>query len=191
MTDSHEVTRLLAEWRGGPSEAGERLAQLVYHELHVLAVHALRHESPGHTLAPTELVHEAFMRLLGQRTVEWQSRAHFYGIATQAIRRILLDHARRRRAAKRDHGIPVTLDVAIAASTPRQIDLIALDAALERLSALDPRQARVVELRFFGGLEIAEIAEALGVSPATVKRDWTFARAFLQRELDGDRPAEE
>ena len=179
-----EVTRLLAELREGSSEAGEQLAQLVYGELHVLAVHALRKEASGHTLQPTELVNEAFMRLLGQRDVFWRNRAHFYGIASQAIRRILLDHARRRSAAKRDHGVRVTLDESVAASSEASIDLIALDQALEKLAALDPRQARVVELRFFGGLEVEEMADVLDVSPATVKRDWRFARAFLQRELE-------
>ncbi len=182
--DSHEVTRLLAALREGDTEAGERLAQVVYGELHVLAVHALRRESSGHTLQPTELVDEAFMRLLGQRDVAWKNRAHFYGIASQAIRRILLDHARRRSAAKRDHGIRVTLDESVAETPEFSIDLIALDQALEKLNGLDPRQAKVVELRFFGGLEIDEMADVLGVSAATVKRDWQFARAFLQRELE-------
>ncbi len=187
MTSSspQEVTRLLAELQSGRAEAGERLAQLVYGELHVLAVHALRKESPGHTLQPTELVDEAFMRLLGQRSMQWRNRAHFYGIAAQAIRRILLDHARRRKAAKRDHGVRVTLEDSAAQAPEQSIDLIALDQALEKLAALDPRQARVVELRFFGGLEIEEMAQLLEVSPATIKRDWTFARAFLQRELEG------
>lgn len=179
-----EITRLLAELREGHADAGERLAQLVYGELHVLAVHALRREQQGHTLQPTELVDEAFMRLIGQESVEWRNRSHFYGIATQAIRRILLDHARRRSATKRDQGIRVPLDETVGEIPAPSIDLIALDHALDKLASLDPRQARVVELRFFGGLEIEEMAEALGVSPATVKRDWTFARAFLQRELD-------
>jgi RNA polymerase sigma-70 factor (ECF subfamily) len=179
-----EVTRLLGELRNGNAEAGERLAQLVHDELHVLAVHALRRESQGHTLQPTELVDEVFMRLLGQRDVLWRNRAHFYGIASQAIRRILLDHARRRSAAKRDHGMRVTLDESVAEAPAFSIDLIALDQALEKLAALDPRQARVVELRFFGGLEVEEMADVIGVSPATIKRDWTFARAFLQRELE-------
>jgi RNA polymerase sigma factor (TIGR02999 family) len=182
--DGEDVTRLLAALGEGDSDARERLARAVYREIHILAKHALRSEPDGHTLQPTELVHEAFMRLVGQRNVEWRNRSHFYGIASQAIRRILVDHARRRRAAKRDQGIRVTLSESVASTNADPIDLLVLEQGLEKLAALDPRQASVVELRFFGGLEIEEIAEALGTSPATVKRDWTFARAFLQRELD-------
>jgi len=182
--DRPDVTRLLAEFQAGDADAGDRLARAVYREIHILAESALRRESSGHTLQPTELVHETFMRLVGQRNVEWKSRSHFYGVASQAIRRILVDHARRRRAAKRDHGIRVTLDESAAMSSPEPIDLLVVEDVLERLAAVDPRQASVVEMRFFGGLEIEEIAEALGVSPATVKRDWTFARAFLRRELE-------
>ena len=180
----HEVTRLLADLSRGDSEAADRLAPLVYAELHRLAEFAMQRESAGHTLQPTELVHEAFLRLIGQRNVSWQNRSQFYGIAAQAIRRILIDHARRRQTAKRDHGIRVTLDESIGNAPGRDIDLIALDDALEQLAALDPRQARVVELRYFGGLTVEETAEAIDASPATVKRDWTFARAFLLRQLD-------
>lgn len=180
----HEVTRLLADLRDGGPEAAEQLARLVYDELHRLATFALRREPDGHTLQPTDLVHEAFIRLLGQRTTHWVNRSQFYGIAAQAIRRILLDHARRRHAAKRDHGIRVTLDERIGEPTAREVDLIALEDALDRLEALDPRQARVVELRFYAGLSIEETAAALELSPATVKRDWTFARAYLLRALD-------
>ena len=189
-TDSHEVTRLLEDLRRGDTGAANRLAEVVYRELHVLAVHAMRREQAGHTLQPTELVDEAFLRLIGQRNVEWQSRSHFYGVASQAIRRILLDHARRRRAAKRDGGVRVTLDESMGEMPVRSLDLIALDDALEKLRGLDQRQVQVVELRFFGGLDVEQTAEALGVSPATVKRDWTFARAFLQRELDAGSTAE-
>jgi RNA polymerase sigma factor (TIGR02999 family) len=181
----HDVTRLLAELQRGTPEAAEQLAPLVYAELHQLAVHAMRRESDGHTLQPTELVHEAFVRLMGQRNVDWRNRSHFYGIASQMIRRILIDHARKRMTAKRDHGIRVTLDESIGTSADESLDLLALEEALLRLEAADPRQARVVELRFFGGLDIPETAEALGVSPATVKRDWAFARAFLLQALDG------
>ena len=186
--DPHEVTRLLQELDAGQADAAEQLAPLVYGELHVLAVHAMRREQDGHTLRPTALLHEAFLRLVGQQNAAWQSRSHFYGIAANAMRRILVDHARRRRAAKRDGGLRVTLDdsaAAVAGGDASALDLIALDEALSRLGALDPRQARVVELRFFAGLEVEETARALGISPATVKRDWTFARAFLQRELAG------
>lgn len=182
--DKEDVTRLLAELQAGDADAGDRLARAVYREIHVLAESALRREAPGHTLQPTEIVHETFMRLIGQRHVEWKSRAHFYGVASQAIRRILVDHARRRRAAKRDHGIRVTLDESAPARSTEPIDLLVVEEVLEKLAAMDPRQASVVEMRFFGDLEIEEIAEALGVSPATVKRDWTFARAFLRRELE-------
>jgi RNA polymerase sigma factor (TIGR02999 family) len=193
MTDTsdHEVTRLLDDLNRGLPGAADRLAAVIYTELHRLAEYALRRESAGHTLQPTELVHEAFSRLVGQRGVEWKNRSQFFGIASQAIRRILIDHARRRRAAKRDHGVRVTLtDVAgDAASDP--LDLIALDEALTQLEALDPRPARVVELRFFAGLEVEEVATALGISPATVKRDWTFARAFLLRALQAGPAASE
>lgn len=182
----HDVTRLLAELQRGTPDAADQLAPLVYAELHQLAVHAMRRESDGHTLQPTELVHEAFVRLMGQRNVDWRNRSHFYGIASQMIRRILIDHARKRRTAKRDHGIRVTLDESVGTSANESLDLLALEDALTQLEAADPRQARVVELRFFGGLDIPETAEALGVSPATVKRDWAFARAFLLRALDGD-----
>jgi RNA polymerase sigma factor (TIGR02999 family) len=189
--DDHEVTRLLDDLNRGLPGAADRLAAVIYAELHRLAEYALRRESAGHTLQPTELVHEAFSRLVDQRGVEWKNRSQFFGIASQAIRRILIDHARRRRAAKRDHGVRVTLtDVAgDAASDP--LDLIALDDALTRLEILDPRPARVVELRFFAGLEVEEVATALGISPATVKRDWTFARAFLLRVLQSGPAAPE
>ncbi len=192
MTDrsDHEVTRLLADLSRGDPDAANRLAPLVYAELHRLAEFAMQRESAGHTLQPTELVHEAFLRLIGQRNVSWQNRSQFYGIAAQAIRRILIDHARRRRTAKRDHGLRVTLDESIGRAPDRGIDLIALDDALEQLAALDARQARVVELRYFAGLTVEETAEALTTSPATVKRDWTFARAFLLRQLGDSATAE-
>lgn len=181
---SHDVTRLLAELQSGQEGAAEALVPLVYAELHALAVHFMRGERDDHTLQPTVLVHDAYLRLVGQRDTSWQSRSHFFGIAAQAMRRILVDHARRTRAAKRDGGERVTLDESVADRSGRTVDLIALDDALARLAALDPRQARVVELRYFSGLDIEQTAAVLGVSPATVKRDWTFARAFLQRELD-------
>lgn len=181
----HDVTRLLREMGEGTPGAADRLAPLVYQELHRLAASAMRRESSGHTLQPTELVHEAFMRLAGQRSTDWKNRSQFYGIAAQAIRRILIDHARRRQAAKRDHGIRVTLDESIGNGEESQLELLALEDALTRLEELDPRQARVVELRYFAGLGVEEVAEALGISPATVKRDWTFARAFLIRALRG------
>jgi RNA polymerase sigma-70 factor, ECF subfamily len=182
-TDDHDVTRLLEELSRGAPDAADRLAARVQAELHRIAVVALRREEGGHTLQPTELVDEAFMRLLGQRNTTWQNRSHFYSIAAAAIRRILVDHARRRLRVKRDHGIRVTLDESVSAQGPDSLDLIALDVALEQLASLSERQARVVELRFFGGLDIEETAGVLGTSSATVKRDWTFARAFLLQSL--------
>ncbi len=189
--DAHRVTRLLQELDDGQPGAADRLAPLVYEELHVLAVHAMRRERDSHTLQPTALLHEAFFRLVGQQDAAWQNRSHFYGIAASAMRRILVDYARRRRAVKRDGGVRVTLQDHTAVSnsgSAHVLDVIALDDALRRLEALDPRQARVVELRFFAGLEVEETARALGISPATVKRDWTFARAFLRRELGTENP---
>ena len=182
---AHDVTRLLVDLQRGADGAADQLVPLVYGELHKLAVHYMRAERGDHTLQPTALVHEAYMRLVDQRNASWQNRSHFFGIAAQAMRRILVDHARRKRAGKREGGDRVTLDESVAEAPQRSVDLIALDDALNKLAALDPRQARVVELRFFGGLDIEQTAESLGISPATVKRDWTFARAFLQREMHG------
>lgn len=184
---SHEVTRLLVALQHGDVDASDQLIRLVYTELHDLASHYMRHEREGHTLQPTALVHEAYLRLVDQRGSTWQSRAHFYGVAAQAMRRILVDHARRKSAAKREGGQRVTLEEGSLGSTGGEqgsLDVIALDAALDKLATLEPRYAKVVELRFFGGLEVEQVAEAMGLSPATVKRDWTFAKAFLQRELD-------
>ena len=179
-----EITAILDDVQRGVPGAADRLAAAVLDDLHRIAQAAMRRESDGHTLQPTELVDEAFVRLVGQRGVSWQNRAQFFAVAARTIRRILVDHARHRRRQKRDHGLRVTLDESISEVPERSIDLLALDDALERLDAAAPRQARVVELRFFGGLEIEEAAHALGVSPATVKRDWTFARAFLLRSLE-------
>lgn len=185
---SHEVTRLLNALQQGEDGAADRLMPLVYAELHDLAAHYMRGEREGHTLQPTALVHEAYMRLVDHRSSSWQDRAHFYGVAAQAMRRILVDHARRKSAAKREGGQRVTLeDVGAttgADASARALDLVALDLALEKLAAIEGRYARVVELRFFGGLEVEQVADVMGTSPATVKRDWTFAKAFLQRELD-------
>jgi RNA polymerase sigma factor (TIGR02999 family) len=178
-----DITELLNQARQGQEAAAERLAVRVYDELHRIAENAMRREDPGHTLQPTELVDEAFLRLVGHRNLTWQNRNQFYALAATTIRRILVDHARARRRAKRDHGLRVTFDEAVAVVPPDSLDLIALDEALEQLGAASPRQARVVELRFFGGLEVEEVAEVMTVSPATVKRDWNFARAFLLRSL--------
>lgn len=178
------VTALLQDLQQGVPGAADRLVPLVYAELHRIAEAAMRRESSGHTLQPTLLVDEAFMRLIGQERSPWQNRAQFFALAAQTIRRILVDHARARRRLKRDHGMRVTLSEDVAEAPDRSLDLLTLDDALSQLEALSPRQARVVEMRYFAGLEIEETAEALGVAPATVKRDWTFARAFLLRALE-------
>ena len=182
--DQEDITQLLDKVSQGQEGAADRLASLVYGELHRIAVNAMRREDPGHTLQPTELVDEAFLRLTGHRSLTWQNRNQFYALAATTIRRILMDHARARRRIKRDHGIRVTFDESVGHVAPDSLDLIALDDALERLGAASPRQARVVELRFFGGLEVEEVAEVMAISPATVKRDWTFARAFLLQSLE-------
>lgn len=178
------VTALLQDVQQGIPGAADRLVPLVYAELHRIAEAAMRRENAGHTLQPTLLVDEAFMRLLGQERSPWQNRAHFYALAAQTIRRILVDHARAQQRVKRDHGVRVTLSEDIAETQERSLDLLALDEALTQLDRLSPRQARVVEMRYFAGLEIEEVAAALDIAPATVKRDWTFARAFLLRALE-------
>ena len=181
------ITRLLHEWRGGNTEALQRLIPLVYRELHTLAARYLSHERRDHTLQTTALVNEAYLKLAGQRDVDWQNRAHFFGIAAQLMRRILVDHARRDRRVKRGGGaahIPLDdMDPPSAAAPVDAADAYALDRALSRLEAFDPQQGRVVELRYFGGMTIDETAEVLSLSPATVKREWSVARAWLYREL--------
>ena len=178
-----DVTRLLEEARQGKPDAPDALARAVYDTLHRIAVSALRRERDGHTLQPTELVNEAFVRLVKQQETSWESRSHFYGVAATVTRRILVDHARRRARVKRDHGVQVTLDDALSDERGTSLDLVALDGALRELEALAPRQGRVIEMRFFAGLDIDETAEVLGISRATVKRDWAFARAFLLQAL--------
>lgn len=183
---SPNVTQLLREWsQGGDRQALDRLLPLVYTELHKQAARYLRKERVGHTLQPTALVHEAYLRLVNQRDVAWQNRAHFFGICAQLMRRILVDHARERQAEKRGGAgmVRVTLDERVAAVEEREVDLLALDEALTRLTAMDERQARVVELRFFSGLNVEETAEVMEVSPATVKLDWSMAKAWLRREM--------
>ncbi len=170
----------------GDKPALEALMPLVYAELRRLAAHYLKGERPGQTLQPTALVHEAYLKLLKDRPERWQNRAHFCAIAAHSMRQILIERARARDAQKRGGGQPrVTFDEGLPAAAPdRGVDLIALDTALERLAALDEGQARIVELRYFGGLSIEETAEAMGISPATVKRHWAVARAWLAKELD-------
>jgi RNA polymerase sigma factor (TIGR02999 family) len=181
---SEGITRLLNAWQGGDAEARDRLFVLVYEELRRRAARQLRGERQGHTLRPTALVHEAYLRLLGQDRMRWQNRAQFFAIASEMMRRVLVDHARERKAAKRAGGaVRVALEEDVAATGPREVDLIALDGALDELAAMEPRQSRVVEMRFFGGLDMAEIAEVLEVSRATVDRDWRFARTWLYRRL--------
>ena len=179
-----DITAILTDVQNQVPGAADRLAGAVFEDLHRIAGAAMLREQSGHTLQPTELVDAAFVRAIGQRQVPWQNRAHFFAVAAGTIRRILVDHARARRRQKRDFGVRVTFDEGLAHSPETSLDLIALDDALKQLDTAAPRQAKVVELRFFGGLEIDETAHALGISPATVKRDWTFARAFLLRSLD-------
>jgi RNA polymerase sigma factor (TIGR02999 family) len=178
------VTALLKRWREGDSAALEKLLPLVYNELRRIAARQLRRERPGHTLQPTALVHEVYLKLLDQDRIEWQNRAQFFGVAAQLIRRILVDHARIRRTAKRGAGaLTVTLDDAVSEPLRQHIDLVKLDDALLSLATKDEQQCRVVELRFFGGLSIEEAAEVLGISPSTVKRDWAAAKAWLYRDM--------
>jgi RNA polymerase sigma factor (TIGR02999 family) len=185
MSDSiGPVSNLLRAWAGGDLRARDELVPLVYHELRKRASGYLRHERPDHTLQATALVHEAFLRLAGHNRVAWQNRGHFYAVAAQAMRRILVDHARERRAAKRPGAKNrVDLDDQIPAPEFPSGDILLLDEALSELSALDPRQGRVVELRYFGGLSEQEVADALSVSRATVTREWKRARAWLYHRM--------
>ena len=179
-----DVTQLLVRWHQGDADALGELMPLVYQELHQLASHYLRQERSDHTLQPTALVHEAYLKLTGVRQADFQNRVHFFGAAAQVMRRILVDHARRRHAARRGDGLRrVDLDEAIAIGVDPRLDLLALDQALTNLSAIAARPAQVVELRCFGWLSIEECAAFLDVSPATVKRHWSFARAWLYRAL--------
>jgi RNA polymerase sigma factor (TIGR02999 family) len=176
--------RLLAEAGGGSAEAVARVMPVVYDELRRIASSYLRRERPDHTLQTTGLVHEAYLRLVGQDDLSFENRAHFRAIAARTMRRILIEHARARAAAKRGGGRRrVSLEDTLTLTASPRLDLLVLDQALERLAALDAPQARIVELRFFGGLTVDETAEAVGVSPASVKRDWALARAWLRREL--------
>ena len=189
-SEREPVTQLLVEWQNGSRKALDRLIPLVYEELRTIAGRYLSRESVGHTLQSTALVHEAYFRLVGQRRVQWQNRAHFFGIAAQMMRRILVDHARHQHRDKR--GGPaqkLSLDEAIAVAEPEvDVDLLALDEALTALARIDPRGARIIELRFFSSLTIEETAEVLDVSTGTVKRDWIAARAWLYREMKQEPP---
>ncbi|HEV1286364.1 MAG TPA: sigma-70 family RNA polymerase sigma factor [Bryobacteraceae bacterium] len=186
MAARHDITQLLREWANGAPSALEALTPLVYAELRRLAGSYMRSEAPGHTLQPTALVHEAFLRMVARDAPDCQNRSHFYGVAAHLMRQILIDHARTRNAGKRGGGkANISLEDNLVVSPEREADLVALDDALERLSALDPRKTQVVELRFFGGLSAEESAEVLKVSEVTVRRDWQFAKAWLVRELGG------
>lgn len=191
MADDHsqspEITELLLAWSGGRREALDDLIPVVYKDLRRLAAGYMRHEPAGHALQPTALVSEAYLRLIDQRRVKWRNRAHFFGVAAGMMRRILVDHARRRRAERRGRDWErVTLTgLDVAANEPSQLDVLALHESLERLAVFDPQQARIVELRYFAGLTIDEAAEVVGVSEATVAREWTIAKAWLRANLSG------
>jgi RNA polymerase sigma factor (TIGR02999 family) len=180
---SKSVSQLLAKWKDGDREALRELVPLVYAELRRLAHYYLQGENPGHTLESTALVHEAYLRLADRMPLQVQNRAHFFAVASHLMRQILVDYARRRRRAKRGGGCKLTLDEAAFLPGSRNVDLVALNSALNELSRLDGQQVQIVELRFFGGLSIGETARMLGISPATVKRHWTSARIWLHREL--------
>ena len=186
MQPPEGVTQLLVDWSNGDQAALEQLMPLVYAELRKLAGNYLRRERQGHTLQPTALVNEAYLKLIDQKNAKWQNRAQFYGVAAQLMRRILVDHARQHQAAKRGGSDQQRLSIASAERLVQQpeVDLLALHEALEELATLDSQQERIVELRFFGGLSIEETAEVLGVGHATVERDWKMARAWLRRKLE-------
>lgn len=180
-----DLTVLLERWGAGDREGLADLIPLVYGELHAMAGSFLRNERPGHTLQCTALVHETYLRLTRLDGVKWQNRAQFFSIASQVLRHILVDYARRRRAWKRDGGPVLSLDEALAVPLPANFDVEALDRSLAKLTELDPRKGRIVELRYFAGLSVEEVAEVLKCSPTTVKREWTFAKAWLYRDLNG------
>lgn len=180
------VTQLLIDWSKGDKEALDNLVPLVYDELRRQAARYLRHERAGHTLQTTALIHEAYLRLVDQRNVHWQNRAHFFGIAAQMMRRILVDHARTKKRAKRGGSdIRVSFSEATLKAPDQDLDIVALDEALEHLAEIDEQQSKIVELRFFSGLTVEETAEVMGISAATVKRNWSMAKAWLHREISG------
>ena len=185
-----DITQVLQAIKRGDGQAAEDLLPLVYDELRRLAASYLRRESPGDTLQPTALVHEVYLRLVDQRRIEFHNRSHFFGAAAQIIRRILVDRAREKHAAKRGGNADrVAVEDALALAVPPDLDMIALDTALSDLGGFDPQKARVVELRYFVGLSIPETAEVLGLSPTTIKREWSIARAWLYERLSGSAPA--
>ena len=184
MTTPATITQLLIRWRSGDQAALHELLPQVYDELRRLADYYLHQERPEHTLQPSDLVHETYLRLVNEQAIDWQDRAHFFGIAAVRMRHILVEHARSRQAAKRGGGeYRLSLSKANQLAEKRDVNLLALDDALQRLEAMDQQKSRIVELRYFGGLTIEETAEALRVSPATIKRDWSMARAWLRSEI--------
>ncbi|HYY95177.1 MAG TPA: sigma-70 family RNA polymerase sigma factor [Pyrinomonadaceae bacterium] len=184
MPRPSEITRLLLAWSDGDRAALERLMPLVERELHRIARHYMRRENPGHTLQTTAVVNEAYLKLIDQRSVRWQNRAHFFGVAAQIMRRILTNYARDRQRDKRGgRAVQVSLSEVAAIGAEKSAELIALDEALQKLAEVDERKSRVVELRYFGGLSVEETAEVLGVSTVTVARDWKLAKAWLAREI--------
>jgi RNA polymerase sigma-70 factor, ECF subfamily len=186
MQKPEVITQLLVDWSKGNQTALDRLMPLVYSELHRLAKNYLRRERQNHTLQPTALVNEAYLKLIDQKNAKWQNRAQFYGVAAQLMRRILVDHARQHKAAKRGGSDQQRLSITSAGKFAKQpeVDLLNLHEALKELTVMDPQQGRIVELKFFGGLSIEEIAEVMGIGHATVERDWKMARAWLRRRLE-------
>jgi RNA polymerase sigma factor (TIGR02999 family) len=183
-----DVSVLLRAWRAGDQSALERLTPIVHDELHRLAGRYMRRERPGHSLQATALVNEAYMRLVGYTRMQWQDRAHFFAVAAQVMRRILVEHARRHNQKRGGDVAHISLDEAALLGTDDDVDLVALDDAMTALARLEPRKVQVVEMRFFAGLSVDETAQALGISPVTVKRDWRTAKAWLYRELGGTTP---
>jgi len=184
MSSTHEVTELLTAWSGGDKAALDKLMPLIHQELRRIAHRYMSRERPGHTMQTTALVNEAYLKLVNREGVHWQNRAHFFAIASQLMRHILVDHARRHAYAKRGGGTQtISLDEAMVVSQERAAEVVALDDVLKQLAEIDPQQSRIVELRFFGGLTIEETAVVLSLSPATIKREWTSAKAWLYHEL--------
>jgi RNA polymerase sigma-70 factor (ECF subfamily) len=190
VTSPQDLTQLLINWRNGDKAALDQMTPALYEELRRLARFFLANERPDHTLQPTALVHEAYIRLISQHAVDWRNRAHFLGVAATMMRRILINHAQARLAAKRQgQAQAVALEDALGVFTTSSIDLLELNQVLEQLTHLDPQQGRIVELRYFGGLTIEETGEVLGISPSTVKREWSIARLWLLQKMEGTSPS--
>jgi len=186
VAEPQDLTQLLMNWRNGDKSALDEMTPVLYDELRRMARRLLSAERSDHTLQPTALVHEAYLRLINQRAVDWKNRAHFLGVAATMMRRILINHAKANQAAKREgYAAAISLEDALGVFTNPQVDLIDLDHTLDKLTELDPQQGKVVELRYFGGLSIEETAEVMGISPATVKREWGTARLWLIQQLEG------